>query len=146
VPQNRLFTILQIEDGDCEVMLTARALTDFPHRIHVARDGEEALAILQEGDGFNPPLRPDLILLDLGLPALNGFDVLRLIKNDEALRTIPVIVFSTLDTEESRRFAFLHHANSYVAKPVDFAAFTEAIQSIAAYWLKASGFVATPNP
>jgi len=82
----RLYSVSchKIEDGDCEVMLVARALADFPHRIHVARDGEEALAILEDGDGFNPPLRPDLILLDLGLPKLNGFDVLRLIKNDEA--------------------------------------------------------------
>jgi two-component system, chemotaxis family, response regulator Rcp1 len=143
--KNRIFTILQIEDTSFDVLLTARALADFPHKIHVAKDGEQALAMLQEGDGFNPALRPDLILLDLSLPGLNGYDVLRLIKNDEALRSIPVIVFSTLDTEESRQFAYLHHANSYVAKPGNLAEFTSVIQSITSYWSKTGGFENTES-
>jgi len=143
--QNRCFTILQIEDAPFDVALTARALAGFPHKIHVAKDGEEGMAFLQDGDGFNPPLRPDLILLDLSLPILNGFDVLMLIKNDESLKSIPVIVLSTLDSEESRRIAYWRRADSYVVKPADLAGFTTAIQSIASQWYKAGCFVATPS-
>jgi CheY-like chemotaxis protein len=140
------FTILQIEDDPSDVALTAHALADFSFRVIVAKDGEEALVFLQDGNGFQPRVRPDLILLDLSLPVLNGYDVLRIIKNDDSLRQIPVVIFSTLDTDESRQLAFLHHANSYVAKPMDFTAFTAMIQSIAAYWSKAGGFVVVEPP
>jgi CheY-like chemotaxis protein len=135
----RPFVILQIEDTPSDVVLTKRALEAFPHIMHVAQDGEQAMALLQDGDGFNPPVRPDLILLDLSLPVLNGYDVLRLIKNDDSLRSIPVIVFSTLDTEESREYALAQQADSYVAKPMDFVGFTTMIQSIATQWIKSDG-------
>jgi CheY-like chemotaxis protein len=140
--RNPCFTILQIEDTPSDVVLTAHALEGFPHKIHVAKDGEQGMALLQDGDGFNPPLHPDLILLDLSLPILDGYDVLMLIKNDESLKTIPVIVLSTFDTEESRQIAYLRHADSYVVKPMDLAGFTAAIQSVASHWYEASGFAA----
>jgi CheY-like chemotaxis protein len=82
---------------------------------------------------------------DVALTVLDGYDVLTVIKSDEALKSIPVIVFSTFDTEESRKVAYLHHADSYVAKPMEFAAFSAMIQSVAAYWFKLGGFVEPPG-
>jgi len=136
--------ILQVEDTAADSMLTAHALKDSPHTIRVVPDGQQALSFLQHGDGFADAPRPDLILLDLSLPGLNGHEVLKFIKNDDALKTIPIVIFSTLDTDESQRRAYQNCANSYVLKPSDFARFTAIIQSIALYWSQTCRFTHRP--
>ncbi len=83
-------------------------------------------------------MRPDLILLDLDLARLKGDQVLEFIKGDESLRTIPVIIFSTHDTAESKNLAYELHANSYVVKPMDMETFMAKVQSIAEYWCNTS--------
>jgi CheY-like chemotaxis protein len=146
MPTNgRPLMILQVEDTAADTLLTANALKDLPHTIHVIPDGHQALLFLQHGDGFADAPRPDLILLDLSLPGLNGHEVLKFIKNDDALKTIPVVVFSTLDTDESQRRAYKNCANSYVLKPSDFAKFTATIQSIASYWSQTCRFTHEPT-
>jgi CheY-like chemotaxis protein len=133
--ENRPLIILQIEDTPSDAVLTALALKE------VVPDGKQALLFLQHGDGFTGAPRPDLILLDLSLPGLNGQDVLRVIKNDPALKAIPVVIFTTLDTDESQLLAYTNCANSYVVKPLDFVRFTTIVQSIAAYWSQTSSLL-----
>jgi two-component system, chemotaxis family, response regulator Rcp1 len=134
--ENRSLTILQVEDTPSDAVLTAHALRGgaVQHSVHVVGDGNKALVFLKHGDGFADSPRPDLIILDLSLPGLNGHEVLDLIKKDESLRTIPVVIFTTLDTAESQRLAYELCANSYVVKPLGLAEFTKKVQSIASYW------------
>ena len=109
----------RVEDTPSDVQLTAYAmkLGDIPHTLCVVTDGAQAIAFLKRSAPFGDAPRPDLILLDLELPCLNGNDVLEFIKGDERLQTIPVIIFSTHDTPGSKKHAYELHANSYVVKP-----------------------------
>jgi CheY-like chemotaxis protein len=136
----RRLTILQVEDTPSDVSLTADALvmSNVPHAVHVATDGAEAIEFLKRAGRYRDAPRPDLILLDLDLPRLNGAQVLDFVKRDEDFKTIPVIIFSTLDSEESKNNAYRLHANSYVVKPMDLEAFAEKVQSIAEYWCHTS--------
>ena len=133
--------ILQIEDSPSDALLTAFALKDLNNTVHSVPDGKQALVFLRQSAAFADAPRPDLILLDLELPGMNGFDVLNFIKSDAALKSIPVVVFSTLDTGESHLRATQNGANSYVVKPGDFAKFTAVVQSIALYWSDILGFL-----
>jgi chemotaxis family two-component system response regulator Rcp1 len=135
-PSTRPLTILQVEDTPADVVLTAHALKvgDVPYSIHVVGDGKQALLFLQRGERYAEAPRPDLILLDLSLPFINGQKVLQFIKNHPSLKAIPVVVFTTLATDVSKQMAYDHHANSYMVKPTDFGQFKSMIQSIAAYW------------
>jgi chemotaxis family two-component system response regulator Rcp1 len=143
----RPLTILQVEDTPSDVVLTDYALKggEIPYLIHVVRDGLQAVAFLKRDEGFSDAPRPHMILLDLSLPRLNGHEVLRVIKSDDSLRTIPVIIFTTLDTDESQKLAYELCANSYVVKPLDLAKFTSVIQSIASYWGKTSSIMPRSN-
>src|ERR1700683_2762108 len=113
---HRPITILQVEDTAADAQLTARAmnLVNIPHSLHVVTDGAKALEFLQRTGIYSKAPRPDLILLDLELPKLNGNEVLEFIKGDEQLKTIPVVIFSTQDTAASKKHAYELHANSYV--------------------------------
>jgi CheY-like chemotaxis protein len=144
---NRPLTILQVEDTPSDVVLTAHALrtVGIPYLIHVVRDGQQAVAFLKRDEGFSDAPRPDMILLDLSLPRLNGHEVLRVIKSDKSLRTIPVVIFTTLDTDEGQQLAYELCANSYVVKPPDLAKFSAAIQSIVSYWGKTSSLMPRGN-
>jgi CheY-like chemotaxis protein len=139
--KDRPLIILQIEDTPSDAALTAEALkeSDIPYTIRVVPDGKRALGFLKNAKGFEDAPRPDLILLDLDLPGLNGGEILRIIKNDEKLKIIPVIIFTTQGTEEVQRNAYENFANSFVVKPLDFAKFMETVQSIASYWFNTCG-------
>ena len=129
--RNRRLTILQIEDNPSDVALTAYALkkSGARHTVHAVHDGGQAMKFLQA----HAP-RPDLILLDVSLPGDDGYEVLRQIKNDSALKAIPVVMFSTLDSEEVQRRAYELQASSYVVKPTQLEPFVEAVQAIESYW------------
>ncbi|HSL30085.1 MAG TPA: response regulator [Anaerolineales bacterium] len=136
--------ILLVEDNPGDVRLTREALRDA--KVHnnmvVAVDGQEALAILkQEGEHANA-VRPDLILLDLNLPLMNGFEVLDAIKEDPELKRIPVVVLTTSQAEQDIVHSYNLHANAYVTKPVDLAQFVRVIKSIEDFWLE---IVKLPN-
>ena len=129
--------ILLVEDNPADVALTEEALQEskIANRLMVAEDGEEALAILRrQGLHANAP-KPDLILLDLNLPRMDGREVLAEIKNDEALRRIPVVVLTTSKAEEDVFRSYDLHANCYITKPVDLEQFIEVIKSIDDFWL-----------
>jgi CheY-like chemotaxis protein len=132
--------ILLVEDNPDDEALALRALKKnrIAHKVIVARDGVEALDYLFAEGLFSSRdnlQSPQLILLDLKLPKLNGLEVLQRIRADERTKLIPVVVLTTSDEESDRVQSYTHHANSFVRKPVDFSDFTEAIRQIGEYWL-----------
>lgn len=129
--------ILLVEDNDGDVRLTREALKEgrIRNRLHVVGDGERALAFLRkEGEHANAP-RPDLILLDLNLPRLDGRELLATVKNDPALKQIPVVVLTSSRTEKDLLRAYDLHANCFISKPVEFEQFIEVVRSIEDFWL-----------
>lgn len=129
--------ILLVEDNSDDEILTLRALgkKNVANRVEVARDGAEALSYLL-GDDVRPPGElPELILLDLKLPKVDGLELLRRIRGDERTRYLPVVVLTSSDEERDLVESYRLGANSYVRKPVDFDAFTEAVAELGLYWL-----------
>jgi CheY-like chemotaxis protein len=124
--------VLLIEDDAGDALITLEAFEHHKvfNRLHVVRDGVEALAYLRNEDGFADAPRPGLILLDLNLPRMDGHGVLDAIKQDEDLRRIPVVMLTTSHAEEDVLRSYQLHANAYVTKPVDFDAFVRAIRQI----------------
>ena len=128
--------VLVVEDNPNDVTITKRAMrkSDVKCELHVARDGEEALdALYQKGEFVDTP-RPDLILLDINLPKINGLEVLAKVKEDERLRRIPVIVLTISEREEDMVKAYDSGAASYMTKPVDSKDFERLIQTVQDYW------------
>ncbi len=129
--------ILLVEDNPGDAELTREALADSKllSRLHVVRDGVEALAFLhQEGEYAQVP-RPDLVLLDLNLPRKDGRAVLKEIKADPSLRLIPVVVLTSSQAEQDVARAYELNANCYVTKPVGLEQFLTIVQSIEQFWL-----------
>lgn len=128
--------VLLVEDNPGDVRLTQEALKgDVPHELHVTQDGEEALAFLRRKPPYEDAPGPDLVLLDLNLPKLDGREVLEEMKSDEDLRTIPVVVLTTSEAEQDVLEMYDRHANCYVTKPVDLDAFLEVVSAIETFWL-----------
>jgi two-component system, response regulator len=130
-------TILLVEDNPDDEALTLRAFkkSDIAHEVVVARDGAEALAYLfpdSDGDGERFPA---LILLDLNLPKVDGLEVLRRLRADARTRLIPVVVLTSSKLEEDILDSYRIGANGYVRKPVKFADFAVAVQTVGAFWL-----------
>ncbi len=139
-----LIEILLVEDNPGDVLLTVEALKDAKvrNRLHVTRDGVEAMAFLRlEGPYADKP-RPDIILLDLNMPKKDGREVLTELKADPALKSIPVVVLTTSKAEEDILRSYNLHANCYISKPVDLEQFLKVIKSIEDFWLT---IVALPN-
>jgi two-component system, response regulator len=130
-------TILLVEDNPDDVELMVRAFRGQHStvHIHVARDGGEALDFLLGTDG-RPPVTPAVVLLDLKLPGIDGFEVLRRIRNDGRTRLLPVVVLTSSAEPGDLTNAYLLGANSYVRKPMSFRNLLPAVEQIAAYWLQ----------
>ena len=129
--------LLLVEDNPGDVELTREALAEarVRNRLAVVSDGVEALRFLRrEGPHAGSP-RPDLILLDLNLPRMDGREVLAAIKRDPALRRIPVVVLTTSEAERDILEAYQLHANAYIVKPVDLDQFLGVVRSIESFWL-----------
>ena len=129
--------ILLVEDSPADVRLTVEALRDAKVRnnLHVAQDGEEALAFLRREGEHADAVRPDLILLDLNLPKKDGREVLEEIKADPQLRRIPVVVLTTSEAEQDILRSYDLHANCYITKPVDLDQFITVVRTIEDFWL-----------
>ena len=129
--------VLLVEDDPGDVLMTREAFAEHTvnNKLTVVSDGEEALAYLRRQGAYRSAARPDLILLDLNLPRRDGREVLAEIKTDEALRPIPVVVLTTSSSEEDILSSYQLHANAYVTKPVDFAAFVEVVQHIDEFFI-----------
>jgi two-component system response regulator len=131
--------ILLIEDNpnDVELALHAFDRHNLSNEVRVCRDGEEALAFLFRTGEFGlrgPETEPQVILLDLKLPKIDGIDVLRAIKADDSLSLIPVVVLTASDQDRDLVETYDLGVNSYIVKPVDFDQFTAAVQAIGFYW------------
>lgn len=131
--------ILLIEDHIADIGLTREAFrfVKTPHQLDVVIDGFEAMQFLRQQGRHSEALRPDLILLDLCLPRKDGREVLREVKEDPVLRSIPVIIFTISDEDAGVRDAYDLGANCYFAKPVAFTAFRKIVELIEAHWFHA---------
>ena len=124
--------VLLVEDDPGDELMTREAFEDNKIRntLHVVRDGEEALDFLYRRGAHTSAPRPDLILLDLNLPKYDGREVLQVIKSDDELAHIPVVVLTTSSAEEDILRSYRLHANAYVTKPVDLDQFIAAVRQI----------------
>jgi CheY-like chemotaxis protein len=129
--------VLLVEDSPGDVRLTQEAFRDTNMSIllHVASNGVEAMAFLmREGIHVHAP-RPDIILLDLNLPKMDGREVLAHIKKDESLKTIPTVILTTSEAEADILKSYQLQANCYLSKPVQFDAFQSLVKSVNDFWL-----------
>jgi len=140
----RLVEILLVEDNPGDIRLTQEGLkeTKMLNNLHVAMDGVEALDFLLKRGKHTNATRPDLILLDLNLPKIDGRELLKQIKTDENLKRIPVVILTSSRAEEDIIKTYNLHANCYITKPVDFNQFLHVIRSIDNFWL---GIVKLPE-
>lgn len=135
----KLAQILLVEDNHMDVVLTLDAFKEakLKNKINVASNGQEALDYLFGRDKYvnrdEYPM-PSLILLDLKMPGIDGFEVLRQIKNTDMLKRIPVIILTSSKEEGDRTLSYDIGANSYLLKPVSFEGFTEVVKKIDDYW------------
>ena len=129
--------ILLVEDNPGDVDLTIEALEEgrVANHLSVVEDGAEALAFLRREEPYQDAPRPDLVLLDLNLPGVDGFEVLTLVKQDEQLKKIPIIVMTTSDAEHDILKSYNLHANAYVTKPLDVEEFIEVVRALEDFWL-----------
>lgn len=131
--------ILLVEDNPRDETLTIRALkkSNIVNNVVVVRDGVEALNYFfgNGADGLEPPTMPQLVLLDLKLPKVDGLEVLRKLRADERTRRLPVVVFTSSSEEEDMIKSYDLGANSYVRKPVESEQFAEATRQLGVYWL-----------
>lgn len=136
-PNARPIDLLLVEDNPGDVRLAVETIREsrIPARLHLVRDGEEAVAFLRRKDGHADAPRPDLILLDLNLPRKNGQEVLAIIKTDPKLQSIPVAVLTVSDAEQDVLRAYGGHANCYLTKPLDLDKFVALVETFENFWL-----------
>ena len=127
------FHILLVEDSPTDVKIIQRALNEanFPHRLTVIPDGRRAIDHLEKR---GVAAEPDLVLLDLNLPGLDGCQVLAEIKGNPDLRTIPVVVLTTSKRDEDVLQSYQVGANSYIPKPDDYPRYQELVETLRKYW------------
>jgi two-component system response regulator len=132
--------ILLVEDNPDDVQLTLRALrkSNIMNNVVVAKDGIEALDYLFGTGAYagrDPQLLPQVMLLDLKMPKLDGLEVLQRVRADERTKLLPVVVLTTSNEDRDRVESYKLGANSYIRKPVDFTQFLAAVQQLGLYWL-----------
>jgi len=137
---NRVFEILLVEDNpdDAELTLSSLKKNNLANKVHLVEDGEEALNFLFAKGRYSERKiqeKPKLILLDLKLPKVDGLEVLQKIKQDEKLKTIPVVVLTSSREESDIIKSYRVGVNSYIVKPVDFDKFTKSVSDLGLYWL-----------
>jgi chemotaxis family two-component system response regulator Rcp1 len=138
MPSPKVTRILVVEDSPAYLYLIQKAFStgEGPAKwdLTAAKDGEEAMRILFAEEKENAPL-PDIILLDWKLPKITGGEVLRRVKEHQNLRKIPVLIFSSSDTEEDIHAAYGDHANGFITKPGDNAVLVSIVETIAQFWI-----------
>jgi len=138
-PRFRSIEILLVEDSPSDANLTIRefAKAKIVNNVHWVEDGEAAMDYLRCQGEFTNALRPDLILLDLNLPGMDGREVLEEVKADPVLRRIPIVILTTSSDEEDVLRSYNLNANCYVTKPIDIQQFIHLVQLINEFWLAA---------
>ena len=140
--------ILLVEDSPSDTALTREALEKgkIANNLNCVGDGVEALEYLRQQGRYSKAIRPDLIMLDLNMPRKDGREVLKELKSDPSLKTIPVIVLTTSRAEQDILQSYQLNANCYITKPVDFRKFVEIIKSIEHFWLAVVSLPPTRQP
>jgi CheY-like chemotaxis protein len=130
--------ILLIEDNEGDIFLTKEAFEEskVACKIIVCKNGKDALDYLFKRGIYGNAQKPDLILLDINIPIINGLEVLKKIKLDEELRKIPIIMLTTSANKSDIDAAYLNYANSYIIKPIEMQDFLDAVLKIEDFWLK----------
>jgi CheY-like chemotaxis protein len=128
--------ILLVEDSPGDVMLTQNAfqVAKLPNKLHITRDGAEAMAFLRREGEYGEAPRPDLILLDLNLPKKDGRTILAEIKADSGLKMIPVLILTSSSGDEDILRSYQLRANCYITKPVDLEGFAKVVRSVENFW------------
>ncbi len=145
---NKAVDIMLVEDNPGDIRLTEEALKESGLRVNlrVARDGLEALSVLR-GEGLHAARpHPDLILLDLNMPRMDGRELLGIIKSDILLKRIPVVVLTTSASDQDVERAYDLHANCYITKPVDLDRFMDIVHSIKGFWLSVARLPEARHP
>lgn len=129
--------ILLVEDNEGDVILTLEALKNgkVSNNVSIARDGEQAIRFLNKEGEFAGVERPDLVLLDINLPRIDGKEVLIYIKTHPDLKAIPVVMLTTSTSEKDILEAYKNYANCYISKPVDLEKFFNVVQQIENFWI-----------
>lgn len=140
----KLIDILLVEDnpGDIDLVREALDANKMTNNLYVAEDGEKAFRFLMRQGEFKNAPKPDLILLDLNLPKKDGRELLGDIKNNDDLKSIPVVILTSSKAEEDIAKSYQLHANCYITKPLDFKRFHEIVGSIKQFWF---GIVELPK-
>lgn len=128
------FLLVEDDDDHATIILKIFERSRLKNTITRVKNGEEAIAYLKQQGPFKHKVRPDVVLIDTDLPTISGIEVLKAIKSDKSLRTVPVVILATTDTEMNKRKAYAYNANSYLVKPIDFNNFIEMVKVLAAYW------------
>lgn len=128
--------ILLVEDNPGDVRLTKEAFKESKilNKLHVVSDGEEAMAYLNKKGKYKENIHPDLIILDLNLPRMNGREVLAKIKENNDLKRIPVVILTISEAEEDILKTYELYANCYITKPIDIIQFTKVVKSVSHFW------------
>lgn len=129
--------ILLVEDNEGDIVLTLEALNDGKIRnsISVVKDGWEAVQYLEKKGEYSDKKSPDLVLLDINLPKMNGHEVLKQIKSNPDIKHIPVIMLTTSSAEVDVISSYKNFANCYITKPVDVNSFLEVVSAIEDFWI-----------
>jgi len=129
--------ILLVEDNEGDIILTQEALSDakIKNKVSVSRDGEEAIQYLNSALEDPEELLPDLILLDINLPKIDGKEVLHYIKTTPAFKKIPVVMLTTSSSELDVVYSYNNYANCYISKPVDLNKFFDVVRMIEDFWI-----------
>ena len=129
--------ILLVEDNEGDIILAKEALKDarIITRVSVVRNGDEALSFLHKHGHYVGVEVPDLVLLDINMPKINGMEVLKRIKNDSNLKSIPIVMLTTSSLETDIKQAYENHANCYITKPVDVDQFMDVVHKIEDFWI-----------
>ncbi len=135
---NNNIDILLVEDNPADARLTFEALKDGKlanyKNIHHVSDGERAIKYLSQEAPFEDAVMPNLVLLDINMPKVNGIEVLKFIRGNKMLETLPVVMLTTSQSEEDIVKSYTFHANCYVSKPVDFQSFVQVVSKIEQFW------------
>jgi CheY-like chemotaxis protein len=136
VQEKGVLEILLVEDneGDIELTLAAFEEAHIDHTLHIVNDGEQALDFMNGCGLFQGCSRPHVVLLDLNLPKINGREVLERMKNDDSLKSIPVIVLTSSNAERDILESYNLKADCYIVKPVDWKKFVETIKGLNIFW------------
>ncbi len=133
----QLIDILLVEDniGDIELTKEAFSAAGMPDQLQIVRDGQEALDFLYQRVEYKGVVRPQLILMDLNMPRKNGLEVLAIIKEDDDLKDIPVMILTSSEAQRDIINSYKLHANSYIVKPADLSQFHHIVEVIKSFWM-----------